>query len=61
MIRTDEQAGLVLALIEEMIGWAEADAEQSMDDGVPEQADADRARAKRLRQAHALITECNNR
>jgi hypothetical protein len=59
--RTDEQVGHVLALVEELIGWADADAEQSIESEAWDQATDDRARAKRLRQAHALIVECRNR
>ncbi len=48
----------VLIEVHTLIGWAEADAEQSLDDGAPDQARNDKARATKLRKVLKLLSEC---
>jgi len=56
--RTNEKVNQVLAEINTLILWAEADADQSQESGAKDQERADRARAAILRKAHGLVAKC---
>lgn len=58
MMKTNELLEKVTANIETMIGWADADREQSLDDGADDQAVSDDGRARKLRRVLALLQEC---
>jgi hypothetical protein len=55
---TNGKLAAVAAEIEELIGWADADAEHAAENDAPGTAADDRRRARNLRKALALIQTC---
>lgn len=58
MNRTNERIAEVCALLDELIGWAEADAEHSRENGAVAQAREDLWRAAVLRNARKVVGDC---
>lgn len=54
----DRLADALTILRDDLIPWAQADAEASAEAGAREQQRADEARVKKLRQAEKLLEEC---
>ena len=48
----------VLAQLKTLKGWAEEDAERSKENGATQQAEMDKARAKRLSKVIFLLQDC---
>lgn len=55
---TNERLAEALAIVDELIGWADADADHAADNDATETMKDDRRRARTLRKARALLAEC---
>ncbi len=55
---TNARLAEALELVDEMIGWAEADAQHAAENDAPDTAKDDRYRANRLRKVRELLTAC---
>jgi hypothetical protein len=55
---TNARLAEVIAMVNELIDWAEADAEHALDNDAPDTARDDRRRAKTLRRARELLKAC---
>jgi hypothetical protein len=55
---TNTRLERILSEIEELIRWAQADADHAAENGAPDTAQDDLLRADLLRQAHELIAGC---
>lgn len=55
---TNEKIDEALAVVDQLIAWADADAEHAAENDAKETARDDRRRAKELRRARGLIAEC---
>lgn len=55
---TNERIDRILADLREMVGWAQADAEHSRENGADEQATDDLIRRKQLEIVIARLDEC---
>ena len=55
---TNARLAEALAIVDEIIGWADADAEHAAESDAPDTSRDDRARAVRLRKARTLIAGC---
>jgi hypothetical protein len=57
-VTTNEALAECLAALDELIGWAEADAQHALENDAPSVAADDRARAKALRAARRIVATC---
>lgn len=55
---TNARLAETLAIVDELISWADADAEHAAENDAPDTARDDRQRARTLRKARALLAEC---
>ena len=55
---TNELLARALALVDELIDWADTDAEHATESDAPDTARDDRRRAKNLRKARDLMSNC---